>query len=53
MDREYDISADEQRKVELDEDLGPDVPPTLDPDESVEATEPDDTVPPIDEERRD
>ncbi|MDI2099695.1 hypothetical protein [Ruicaihuangia caeni] len=41
--KEYDISADEQREVDLSEEPAePTAPPTIDPDEKIEAEEPED-----------
>lgn len=49
LDREFDPVADDAREVVLDEDGEPSPPPTLDPDERVEADEEDDEPLPDDE----
>ncbi len=39
--REYDVSADDEREVDLSEEPAePTAPPTVDPDERIEAEEP-------------
>jgi len=48
MDREYEPNVDDERPVELEDDLEAVPPPTVDPDERIEA-EPEE--PPTDEER--
>ncbi|UYN84577.1 MAG: hypothetical protein KIT89_05200 [Microcella sp.] len=48
MDREYEPNLDDERSVELDDDVVDVPPPTVDPDERIEA-EPE--APAIDDER--